>query len=152
MNQVLTDAADFINLSEIDIRMLNPLVWAYIGDSVYEMYVRSFIISDCKKTSFELHKKSIKYVKASAQSAHLELIAPYLSEEESDIVRRGRNSKAAHLPKNANVIDYRRATAFEALIGYLYLMKRNERLSEIISLVLKPKTSDLDENKDVSTV
>ena len=137
MNNVLNDAADYVTLSEIDIKMLNPLVWAYIGDSVYEMFVRSYVISDSKKTSFDLHKRSIKYVKASAQSAHLEIIAPHLSEEESDIVRRGRNSKAAHLPKNANVIDYRRATAFEALIGYLYLLKRHERLAEIIALVLK---------------
>jgi ribonuclease III family protein len=137
MNEVLENSSEFIKLSEIDIKMLNPLVWAYIGDSVYEMYVRSFIIADTKKTSAALHKKSIKYVKASAQSAHLELLEPYLDEEEKDIVRRGRNSKANHLPKNANVIDYRRATAFEALIGYLYLLKRFERLGEIIGIVLK---------------
>lgn len=137
MSDILSGASDFIKLSEIDIKMLNPLVWAYIGDSVYEMYVRSFIISETKKTSFDLHKKSIKYVKAGAQSAHLELILPFLTEEESDVVRRGRNSKANHLPKNANVIDYRRATAFEALIGYLYLLKRYERLDEIIKIVLK---------------
>jgi ribonuclease-3 family protein len=137
MNEVLGNASDFISLSEIDIKMLNPLIWAYIGDSVYEMYVRSFIISDKKRTSADLHKKSIKYVKASAQSAHLELLAAFLTEEESDVVRRGRNSKANHLPKNANVIDYRRATAFEALIGYLYLLKRFDRLGEIIRIVLK---------------
>lgn len=137
MNDHLNNSADFINLSEIDIKMLNPLVWAFVGDSVYEMYVRSFIISDCRRTSFDLHKKSIKYVKASAQSAHLELLMPYLTEEESDIVRRGRNSKANHLPKNANVIDYRRATAFEALMGYLYLLKRFDRLNELIKVVLK---------------
>ena len=133
----MENSSQFIKLSEIEIKMLNPLIWAYIGDSVYEMYVRSFIISDPKRTANELHRKSIKYVKASAQSSHLEIILPYLTEEESDIVRRGRNSKSHHLPKNADVIDYRRATAFEALIGYLYLMQRYDRLCEIISLVLK---------------
>lgn len=137
MKNLVENSTEFIRLNEIEIKMLNPLVWAYMGDAVYEMYVRSFIISDAKRTSFELHKKSIKYVKAGAQSAHLELIMPHLTEEESDIVRRGRNSKSNHLPKNADVIDYRRATAFEALIGYLYLLKRYDRLGEIINLVLK---------------
>lgn len=137
MKELLENGTQFIKLSVIDIKMLNPLVWAYIGDSVYEMYVRSFIIADSKKMAAELHKMSIKYVKASAQSAHLELIAPFLTSEESDIVRRGRNSKANHLPKNSNVIDYRRATAFEALIGYLYLLRRFDRLEEIIRIVLK---------------
>lgn len=137
MSKLLENATDFITLSEIDIKMLNPLIWAYIGDSVYEMYVRSFLISNPKRTVYDLHKKSIKYVKAAAQSAQLEVLAPLLSEEESDIVRRGRNSKSNHLPKNANVIDYRRATAFEALIGYLYLLKRFDRLEEIIRIVLK---------------
>lgn len=137
MKDTLEYSSEFIKLSEIEIKMLNPLVWAYVGDAVYEMYVRSFIISDTKPNSAELHRKSIKYVKASAQSAHLELIKEILNEEEQDIVRRGRNSKSNHLPKNANVIDYRRATAFEALIGYLYLLKRYERLFEIIKIVLK---------------
>lgn len=137
MKDTLDYSSELIKLSEIEIKMLNPLVWAYVGDSVYEMYVRSFIISDTKPSSAELHKKSIKFVKASAQSAHLELIIGSLTEEEKDIVRRGRNSKANHLPKNADVIDYRRATAFEALIGYLYLMKRHDRLFEIIKLILK---------------
>jgi ribonuclease III family protein len=137
MNNIMSNASQFIKLTEIEIKMLNPLVWAYIGDSVYEMFVRSFIISDANRTVSELHRKSIKFVKASAQSSHLEIISPYLTEEESDVVRRGRNSKAHHLPKNANVIDYRRATAFEALIGYLFLLQRYDRLSEIIGLVLK---------------
>jgi ribonuclease-3 family protein len=137
INHVLFNSSQFVKLTEIDIKMLNPLVWAYVGDSVYEMFVRSYIISDTKPSAAELHKKSIKYVKASSQSKHLELIMDMLNEEEQDIVRRGRNAKANHLPKNANVIDYRRATAFEALVGYLYLLKRYDRLFEIIQLVLK---------------
>lgn len=137
MIEMLEHAPNFIKLSEKEIQMLNPLVLAYVGDGVYEMFVRSFIIGNTKLQAAELHKQSIKYVKASAQSSHLELVRETLTEEELNIVRRGRNSKAHHLPKNANVMDYRRATAFEALIGYLYLMKRYDRLVEIIGLVLK---------------
>ena len=136
MKDTIEFSSEFIKLKEIDIKMLNPLVWAYVGDSVYEMYVRSYIIVGTKPNAAELHKKSIKYVKASAQSAHLAIIEEKLTEEEKDIVRRGRNAKSNHLPKNANVIDYRRATAFEALIGYLYLMQKHDRLFEIIKLIL----------------
>jgi ribonuclease III family protein len=137
MMNIMDKISEYTNLSEIDIRMLNPLIWAYIGDAIYEAYVRSYIISSGKRTSHDLHKMSIKFVKASAQSDFLEKILPLLSEEEQDVVRRGRNTKTYHVPKNADVIDYRRATAFEGLIGYLYLMKRYDRLDEIIKLVFE---------------
>lgn len=127
----------YIDLTETDIRMLNPLVWAYVGDAVYEVFVRSYLVSTEKKSSHDLHIKSIKYVKARAQSEFLALIEQELTEEEQNIVRRGRNTKTYHVPKNADVIDYRRATAFEALIGYLYLMKRYDRIDTIMQLILK---------------
>lgn len=131
------DYLESIAACENDARMMNPLVWAYIGDAVYEVYVRSYIISKGRKSSFELHRESIKYVKAEAQSSILEMLTESLSEEERNIVRRGRNTKTYHVPKNADVIDYRRATALEALIGYLYLMKRYERLDEIMKMILE---------------
>lgn len=127
----------YINLEEMEVRMLNPLVWAYIGDAIYEAFVRSHIISTTKKSAHALHVESIKFVKAKAQAEILEGLMPYLTEEEQDIVRRGRNTKAGHLPKNADVMDYRRATALEALIGYIYLMKRFDRLDEIMEIILK---------------
>jgi ribonuclease III family protein len=127
----------YINLEEMDVRMLNPLVWAFIGDAIYESFIRSYIISNTKKTSHALHLESIKFVKAKAQSQILEELLPYLTEEEQGIVKRGRNTKTGHVPKNADVVDYRRATALEGLIGYIYLMKRFDRLDEIMEIILK---------------
>lgn len=127
----------YINLNETEVRMLNPLIWAYIGDAVYEAYVRSYIVSESQNSANDLHKKSIKFVKAKAQSDFLEHLLPILDEEEQNVVRRGRNTKTTHVPKNADMIDYRRATAFEGLIGYLYLMKRFKRLDEIIAMIFE---------------
>ena len=124
-------------LKETDVMMLNPLVWAYIGDAVYEVYVRSYVISEGKRNAGDLHRGSINFVKAEAQSDILETLLPKLTEEEQNIVRRGRNTKTTHVPKNAHVIDYRRATALEALIGYLYLMKRYERMDEIMGIIFE---------------
>ncbi|MCX7883726.1 MAG: Mini-ribonuclease 3 [Caloramator sp.] len=128
---------DKISIDEKDVKMMNPLLWAYIGDSIYEVYVRSYIISKGGKTSFDLHRESIAYVKASAQSNILDVIMDKLTEEEQNIVRRGRNTKTYHIPKNAKAIDYKRATALEALIGYLYLLKRYDRLDEIMSFIFE---------------
>jgi ribonuclease-3 family protein len=133
----MINIGDYVNLGEMDVKMLNPLVWAYIGDAVYEVYVRSHIISEGIKNAKDLHRASIKYVKASEQSKILEGINSSLSEEEQNIVRRGRNTKTHHIPKNAEVIDYRMATAFECLIGYLFLMKRYDRLDEIMKNIFK---------------
>lgn len=127
----------YISLNETEVMMLNPLIWAYIGDVVYEVYVRSYIVSKSQNSPNDLHRKSIKFVKAKAQSDFLEHILPSLTEEEQNVVRRGRNTKTTHVPKNADMIDYRRATAFEGLIGYLYLMKRFERLDELIKMVFE---------------
>ena len=98
---------------------LSPLTWAYIGDAV---------------KPHKLHIEAIKHVKASAQADTLRKIEEGLTEEEKEIVRRTRNTKNHHLPKNANVNEYMHATAFEGLIGYLYLTKKEERLKEILSL------------------
>lgn len=128
--------SDYIKLEENEIRQLNPLIWAYIGDAVYEVYVRSLIISSGRKTSNDLHKESIKFVKACAQSDYLEVIMSELTEDEQYIVKRTRNTKSNHVPKNADVIDYRRATALEGLVGYLYLTKNFTRLDEIMHIIL----------------
>ena len=115
-----------------DVRMLSPLVWAYIGDSVYEMFIRTNLVNKSNAKPHKLHVESIKYVKASAQCEALKKIEEKLTEEEKDIVRRGRNTQNHHVAKNSNVIEYAYATAFEALIGYLYLSKQDERLEEIL--------------------
>ena len=115
----------------------NPLVLAYIGDAVYEVFVRNMLIERKKISVHKLHVKSILYVKASAQASVLHEILKDLNDEECDIVRRGRNAKSGTIPKNAKVLDYKHATAFEALIGYLYLSKQYERLNEIMEKSVK---------------
>ncbi len=114
---------------------LSPLTWAYIGDAVYELYIRENLVSKTKLKPHMLHIESIKYVKASAQAEILKRIEDILTEEEKDIVRRARNTKNHHIPKNANVNDYMYSTAFEGLIGYLYLTKEEKRLNEILSYI-----------------
>lgn len=128
---------DFIKINRTveDVNLMSPLTWAYVGDCVYELYIRTNLINKTNLKPHKLHIESIKYVKASAQADILKSIEESLSEEEKEIVRRGRNTQNHHLPKNANVQEYMYATAFEALIGYLYLTKQNERLEKILDMV-----------------
>ena len=120
---------------ETEINMLSPLTWAYVGDCVYELYIRTKLVNETKLKPHKLHIESIKYVKAQAQAKILKEIYEKLTEEEKDIVRRGRNAENHHLPKNCDVQDYRYSTAFEALLGYLYLSKKDERLKEILLMI-----------------
>lgn len=124
---------EFIELKKVEqeVNLMPPLVWAYVGDSVYELYIRTKLVEETKLKPHALHIKAIQHVKAKAQAETLNKIYDELTEKEKDIVRRGRNAESHHLPKNANVQDYMYATAFEALIGYLYLTKQNKRLKEI---------------------
>ena len=123
-----------ITKSKQDINMLSPLTWAYVGDGVYELYFRTKLVNETNLKPHKLHIEAIKYVKAQAQAELLQKIYDKLSEEEKDIVRRGRNAENHHLPKNSNIQEYMYATAFEALIGYLYLTKQNKRIKEILDL------------------
>lgn len=123
-----------ITKSKLDINMLSPLTWAYVGDSVYELYIRAKLVNETNLKPHKLHIEAIKYVKAKAQAELLQKIYDKLSDEEKDIVRRGRNAENHHLPKNSNIQEYMYATAFEALIGYLYLTKQNRRIKEILDL------------------
>ena len=125
-----------IDRPEEEINLLSPLTWAYIGDAIFELYVRTNLVNKTNLKPHKLHIEAINYVKAKAQAEFLQKIEEILTDEEKDIVRRGRNTKNHHLPKNSNVQEYMHATAFEALIGYLYLTKRHKRLEEILKLVL----------------
>ena len=127
---------EFINISrtEEEVMMMAPLTRAYVGDCVYELYIRTELINKTNMKPHKLHIESIKHVKAQAQAKLLLEIMDKLTDEEKDIVRRGRNAENHHLPKNCDVQDYMYSTAFEALIGYLYLLKRKERLKEIFEL------------------
>lgn len=117
-----------------EVNQMSPLTWAYVGDCVYELYIRTKLVDTTKLKPHELHIKSVKYVKAKAQAETLKKIETILTEEEKEIVRRGRNTQTHHIAKNASMQDYMYATAFEALIGYLYLTKQDDRLSEIMKM------------------
>ena len=119
-----------------DVNMLSPLVWAYVGDGVYELFIRTHLINNSNAKPHKLHIESIKYVKAHAQAEILKKLDSVLTDEEKDIVRRGRNTENHHIAKNANIADYTMSTAFEALIGYLYLTKQDDRLKEILELCI----------------
>ena len=121
---------------EEEINLLSPLTWAYVGDCVYELYIRTNLVNKTNLKPHKLHIETIKYVKAKSQAKFLKEIHDKLTEEEKDIVRRGRNAESHHLPKNANVQEYKYATAFEGLIGYLYLTKQFKRLKEILDLAV----------------
>ncbi len=122
--------------NEIDVNMLSPLTWAYVGDSVYELFIRTNLVNNTKLKPHKLHIESIKYVKAKAQADVLKKIESSLTDEEKNIVRRARNAENHHLPKNADPADYMYSTAFEGLIGFLYLTKRDERLKEILKMCI----------------
>lgn len=122
---------------EVDINLLSPLTWAYVGDAVYELYIRTNLVNKTKLKPHKLHIESIKYVKAKAQANILKEIMDKLTNDEKEIVRRARNAENHHLPKNAEPEDYMYSTAFEGLIGYLYLCKKDERLKEILEMSVK---------------
>ncbi len=121
--------------SEEEVNMLSPLTWAYVGDCIFELYIRTNLVNKSKLKPHKLHIETIKYVKAKAQADFLKSIEDKLSEKEHDIVRRARNTQNHHLPKNADPADYMYATAFEGLVGYLYLTKQDDRLKEIFEMV-----------------
>lgn len=123
----------FFNKHVKDPHLLSPLVLAYIGDAVFELYVRARLITKVHKVQ-ELHQHAVRYVKAASQSQFLARLQPHLSEEEMQIMRRGRNAKGS-VPRNANVVEYRRSTGFETLIGYLYLIGETVRLKELLALI-----------------
>ena len=117
-----------------EVNQMSPLTWAYVGDCVYELYIRTKLVDTTKLKPHELHIKSVKYVKAKAQAETLKKLETILTEEEKEIVRRGRNTQTHHIAKNASMQDYMYATAFEALIGYLYLTKQDDRLFEMMKM------------------
>ncbi|MHA6481175.1 Mini-ribonuclease 3 [Paenibacillus sp. strain BS8-2] len=120
--------------------LMNPVVLAYMGDAVFELLVRQYLISLPNNKSHHLHSEATKRVSAKAQRLLLERLQPLLTEEEADIARRGRNTKSGAPPKNANPADYRQATALECLFGYLYFEGRMERIGELMRVALEPVT------------
>lgn len=121
-------------VSKGDLNTYSPLVLAYVGDAVHELYIRTLLLSQGNAPVHKLHKRSIAYVKAKAQSDTIHRMMETLTPEEQDIVRRGRNAKSGTIPKNADVTDYKYATGFETLLGYLYIKEDYVRLLELLKL------------------
>jgi len=119
---------------QVEAKQLNSIVLAYIGDAIYEVYVRQHLIESGQINPHELHQRAVKFVaaKAQAQIVHEWIRTEILSVEEAAVVRRGRNAKSNSVPKNASIQDYRYATGFEALIGYLHLEEQKDRLNELM--------------------
>lgn len=125
-----------LQLKEVDINSYSPLVLAYIGDCVFDLVIKTMVISKGNKAVQRLHKETSEYVQASTQSKMMRAMQPCLTQFEHSIYRRGRNAKSVSPAKNQSITDYRRATGFEALIGYLYLKKEYERLMNLIRIGL----------------
>lgn len=121
----------------VKINTMSPLTWAYVGDAVYELYIRQHLVETTNLKPNKLHREATKFVRASAQAKILEKLKEYLTEEEQETVRRGRNTQNHHLPKNADPTDYMYATAFEGLLGYLYLSGQKDRLNKILEICTK---------------
>lgn len=117
---------------------INPLVFAYIGDAVYEVIIRNYLIKkNIHMNVNKLHVKATNYVKAKSQCEYMKMILDKLSEEELSVFKRGRNAKSYTSPKNANIVDYRMATGFEALIGYLYITDQENRINKLLEEFIK---------------
>lgn len=124
-----------MSLTEKKPNQFSPLALAYIGDSVYEIFVRTKVIEEHENMQpNKLHRFTTSYVKAHAQAKSIEAMLPYLTEDELSVYKRGRNSKSYTMPRNADMAEYRKATGFEALIGFLYLSEETERLNELMQI------------------
>ncbi len=117
---------------EKDVRTYSPLTLAYIGDAVYDLVIRTVVVERANRSANELHRATVKYVKAEAQAAMIEALLPELTTEEEAVYRRGRNAKSYTTAKNASLMDYRQATGFEALMGWLYLTNQMERVLYLV--------------------
>ena len=117
---------------DISARSYSPLVLAYIGDGIYDLIIRTVVVNRGNTQANKLHRKTSSLVKAAAQSAMMDALMELLTEEEKAVYKRGRNAKSATMAKNATMADYRKATGFEALMGYLYLDNQWERMVYLI--------------------
>lgn len=134
-----------------DANSLSSLALAFVGDAVFNLFIRTMLVGSGKKVR-DLHRDAVRFVKASAQAEILKKIEGYLTDKEKDIVRIARNAKVNTVPKNADIMDYHYSTGFEALLGYLYLTKQNERLNKILmaSFELANLKGQYDKNKNLS--
>ena len=126
-----------LQLTEQEIAALSNLGLAHIGDCVYELLVRSFILSQGRHTNQGMHRATVEYVKAPAQARAMERIMPLLDEAELAVYKRGRNSHVNSVPKHADLKDYHAATGLECLFGWLYLHGRRDRINQLFSAIME---------------
>lgn len=136
MSDLIRTMNDTLGLREVDIRSYSPLALAYIGDGVFDLIIRSYVINKGNVQVNKMHRHTSNIVKAQTQAQMAQKLESYLNAEEEGFYRRGRNAKSHTMAKNASVGDYRKATGFEALVGYLYLTGQNERLMELMRIAL----------------
>ena len=132
----VTEIREAFDLPEKDPKQYSPLALAYIGDGIYDLIIRTMVGEQGNARVNQLHKKVSGMVKASAQAELVHKIETLLTEEERGVYKRGRNAKSYTMAKNASVTDYRHATGFEALVGYLYLSHQFERILELVQIGL----------------
>ncbi len=135
MDEILNVAKDFEIKGNI-VSDYSPLALAFIGDAVFEVYVRTFVLSKGNMPPHRLHIEAANFVKAKSQAIIMHSISENLSEEEQEIARRGRNAKSGTIPKNADITDYKNATGLESLFGYLYLTGKTKRLKELMNIAI----------------
>lgn len=132
MEACLKHLKEALRLKPVEAGQYSPLVLAYIGDAVYELVIRTMVVNHGNVQVSKMHKKTSSLVKAEAQAAFYKVLESELTEEERAVYRRGRNAKSFTMAKNATMKDYRMATGFEALMGYLYLSERFDRMAELL--------------------
>ena len=145
METCLNCFKEAMKLKEVEAREYSPLALAYLGDAVYELAIRTFVMNHGNTQVNKMHKKTAGLVKAEAQANFYKVLEEELTEEEKAVYRRGRNAKSVTMAKHATMKDYRMATGFEALMGYLYLTEQMERMAELLGHGLK-KLGDLEED------
>ena len=132
METVLEKLKELFDLKDKDLRTYSPLTLAYIGDGVFEIIIRTILVKKGNCPVNQLHKRASSLVKAGSQSKMMEILEPFLTEEELAVYKRGRNAHSPTMAKHATMADYRRATGFEALMGYLYLKEDYVRIVELV--------------------
>ena len=135
-------------VKEVDINTYSPLTLAFIGDSIYDLVIRTVIVEQGNRQPQSLHKKKSSIVKAQTQALFIEALTDELDEKEADIYRRGRNAKSYTSAKNASIGDYRKATGFETLMGYLYLTGKEDRMLSLIKRAIELTGTKIYGNKD----
>ena len=140
METCINGLKELFHLKDRDLRTYSPLTLAYIGDGVYELVIRTILVKKGNCPVNQLHKQASNLVKAGTQSHMMEILEPMLTEEELAVYKRGRNAHSPTMAKHATMADYRRATGFEALMGYLYLKEEYHRIFALVRAGIPEET------------